>query len=28
VNSYFGRAPVNIWEWLVAKMGDASAVAG
>jgi hypothetical protein len=28
VNSYFGRAPLNVWEWLTAKMGDASAVAG
>lgn len=27
VNSYFGRAPLSIWEWLSAKMGDASAVA-
>ena len=28
VNSYFGRAPVSTWEWLTAKMGDTSAVAG
>ena len=28
VNSYFGRAPLNVWEWLNAKMGDTSAVAG
>ncbi len=28
VNGYFGRAPMSIWEWLVAKMGDTSAVAG
>jgi hypothetical protein len=28
VSSYFGRAPLNIWEWLTAKMGDASGVAG
>jgi len=28
VNSYFGRAELSIWEWLSAKMGDSSAVAG
>lgn len=28
VNSYFGRASLNTWEWLTAKMGDTSAVAG
>ncbi len=28
VGGYFGRAPVNVWEWLVAKSGDKSAVAG
>ena len=28
VNSYFGRAPLNVWEWLTAKMGDLNAVAG
>lgn len=27
VTSYFGRAPLNIWEWLLTKMGDTSAVA-
>lgn len=27
VNSYFGRTPVSVWEWLLAKMGDASAIA-
>jgi len=28
VSGYFGRAPINVWEWLVAKSGDTSAVAG
>jgi hypothetical protein len=28
VSSYFGRTPVNRWEWLTAKMGDTNAVAG
>ena len=28
VSSYFGRTQISRWEWLTAKMGDASAVAG
>lgn len=28
VNSYFGRTQIGTWEWLSAKMGDTSAVAG
>ena len=28
VSSYFGRASLNTWEWLAAKMGDTNAVAG
>ena len=27
VGSYFGRTQISTWEWLTAKMGDASAVA-
>ena len=27
VSSYFGRAPLTVWEWLTAKLGDPSAVA-
>jgi hypothetical protein len=28
VSSYFGRTQISTWEWLTAKMGDNSAVAG
>lgn len=28
VGSYFGRAPLNIWEWLSAKMGDGNDTTG
>ena len=28
VGSYFGRTQISTWEWLTAKMGDSSAVAG
>jgi hypothetical protein len=28
VASYFGRTQLSTWEWLIAKMGDASAIAG
>jgi hypothetical protein len=28
VGSYYGRTQISTWEWLTAKMGDTSAVAG
>ena len=28
VSSYFGRAPLNVWEWLAAKMGGNNAATG
>lgn len=28
VSSYFGRTQMSTWEWLTAKMGDSSAIAG
>ncbi len=28
VSSYFGRTQLSTWEWLLAKMGDSSAIAG
>lgn len=28
VSSYYGRTQISTWEWLTAKTGDASAIAG
>lgn len=28
VGSYFGRAPLSVWEWLAAKMGADSGATG